>query len=577
MKTFKYILLTLLACQLWAGCEEIESPVNTIPTVTTGEVTEITTKSAMLSGTIIGGDVLTSVRYFMVSTAADMSNPLIFDRVGREYHAIDNGVSIPCYISNLQPGTTYYVTFNVGDELTEIQGNVVSFTTVNDIRIASIDVAPWENSGVKENTPLATNQTVGLLLDGGEYKLYKMYTYYKDQWLLPNQIVPDNTPKKLYAYYPEDKMVTYDETPVNLSGDNNSNQYLYGSSEELTASHSEAHITMKHATARIIFHVTKAKELEAKDIAVTAAELYNNGDSKAITNTGRMNGLTGVITPLGVGSIYKKVSFEPRVDEATVFEMQVIPTQFSDGEVNIRLYSKTFGQMDFITLPASTWEAGKQYDCPITIINRETKPEIFNGHEGVDMGILSDDGNKMYWATTNVGANSAEDPGEIYLWGDPTGIESMNSIGDYIGDYDASSKPENISGTEYDIARNLWGSKWRIPTNHEWGRLGENSTVEFVTINDISGYIVTSTINGNSIFLPRVDSYTYYSSRWRLTNLYPNSIFTTHYYWTSNKGYSGVSVMGIDSYKGIYRLVSTTYVSGFDSPSKSPVRPVISE
>jgi hypothetical protein len=375
MKTFKYILLTLLACQLWAGCGEIESPVNTIPTVTTGEVTEITATSAM-----IWGDIIPPQRYqdwgkgyFIMSTTADMSNPETYGMYGFgdslggyndffDFH-FDNGL-FSHNPHNLQPGTTYYVALCATDGLTTIQGNVVSFTTTKFLSLASLDVAPLENSGVKENTPFKADDRMGVLLGVQEGKDFSIQWNKSYSGPFTGNIVPDNTPKKLYAYYPYNS--NYTNIPVNLDG---GYEYLYGSSEELTASNTEAHITMKNATARVTFSITKAKEYTANDV-VTAVELSHiSGYGTVITGTGRMNGLTGVITPLEGKSIYKKVSFEPLTDKANVVEMQVIPTKFADGEVSFRLYSNAYAHAytHTATLPAITWEAGKQYTYTVEI------------------------------------------------------------------------------------------------------------------------------------------------------------------------------------------------------------------
>ena len=63
----------------------------------------------------------------------------------------------------------------------------------------------------------------------------------------------------------------------------------------------------------------------------------------------------------------------------------------------------------------------------------------------------------------------------------------------------------DISGNpEYDVARALWGSEWRVPTFNDLQELLDNCTWEWTTINGKNGYKVTSMKNGNSIFLPAV-------------------------------------------------------------------------
>ena len=55
-----------------------------------------------------------------------------------------------------------------------------------------------------------------------------------------------------------------------------------------------------------------------------------------------------------------------------------------------------------------------------------------------------------------------------------------------------------------DVARFKLGGKWRIPTEAEFAELRNlnNCSWTWTTQNGVSGYLVTSKKNGNSIFLP---------------------------------------------------------------------------
>ena len=59
----------------------------------------------------------------------------------------------------------------------------------------------------------------------------------------------------------------------------------------------------------------------------------------------------------------------------------------------------------------------------------------------------------------------------------------------------------NISGTQYDVARQKWGGSWRMPTEEEFDELLSKCTWTWMTYKGINGYKVTGP-NGNSIFLP---------------------------------------------------------------------------
>ena len=66
----------------------------------------------------------------------------------------------------------------------------------------------------------------------------------------------------------------------------------------------------------------------------------------------------------------------------------------------------------------------------------------------------------------------------------------------------------NISGTEYDEARQKWGGSWRMPTKEEFNELLSKCTWTWMTYKGINGYKVTGP-NGDSIFLPAVGSFVY--------------------------------------------------------------------
>lgn len=123
--------------------------------------------------------------------------------------------------------------------------------------------------------------------------------------------------------------------------------------------------------------------------------------------------------------------------------------------------------------------------------------------EPVDLGL------SVKWANFNVGASKPEEYGGLYGWADPAGEKTSTDI----NEYPSENPPENISGTEYDIAHVQWGGTWRLPTREEQEELVEQCEWEKDTYNGVSGYTVTGP-NGNSIFLPgvggRIEDTTHY-------------------------------------------------------------------
>jgi len=137
------------------------------------------------------------------------------------------------------------------------------------------------------------------------------------------------------------------------------------------------------------------------------------------------------------------------------------------------------------------------------------KQEI-NGHKYVDLGLPSG----TLWATCNVGANSPEDYGNYYAWGETTtkntynwdtykycigsndNLTKYNTIADYGG-----VDNKKILGIKDDVASINWGSNWRMPTYDELDELKTKCTWTWTTQGEKNGYRVTGP-NGKSIFLP---------------------------------------------------------------------------
>ena len=138
-----------------------------------------------------------------------------------------------------------------------------------------------------------------------------------------------------------------------------------------------------------------------------------------------------------------------------------------------------------------------------------------------------DMGTSVRWAEWNMGAQEAADFGLYFGWGDVAGDMTSTNPYDYAKGFNAADK--TIKGNpKYDVAALRWGGKWRMPTEAELLELAENSTWTrenrySATGQRVSGYLVTSKISGNSIFLPaggyyegtqadRVNSYALYWS-----------------------------------------------------------------
>ena len=122
----------------------------------------------------------------------------------------------------------------------------------------------------------------------------------------------------------------------------------------------------------------------------------------------------------------------------------------------------------------------------------------------VSAGQVVDLGLSVYWASCNLGAESPEEYGDYYAWGEtkPKSSYYTKNYSFYNAELDQIVDiGENISGTEFDAATVNLGKDWRMPTKTEIQELINNCTWEWTLVSGVRGYKVTAK-NGNSIFLP---------------------------------------------------------------------------
>ena len=207
-------------------------------------------------------------------------------------------------------------------------------------------------------------------------------------------------------------------------------------------------------------------------------------------------------------------------------------------------------------------------------VNPVTSQKTPAGLVAVDMG------NGLKWANMNVGARTETDYGDYFAWGatkpfyvthdaygdkletgqwidgknaynwaNYTFMQSGQSGWPYITKYTFADgqtsgiwydgdtfKGDNGDGVEHkdfasydyadDAARQNWGGNWRTPTDDEWTWLRENCNWAWNTAD--KGYLVTSNVNGNQIFLPaagyRLGTSLYFAGS--VGNFWSSSLYT---------------------------------------------------
>ena len=158
------------------------------------------------------------------------------------------------------------------------------------------------------------------------------------------------------------------------------------------------------------------------------------------------------------------------------------------------------------------------------------------GYRAVDLGL------SVYWADHNIGASSPEDAGDFYAWGEVetkdayewssykwysvTAVELGENTYYEISlrKYTLNDNHNYLLDSEDDVAHVKLDGAWRMPTEEEWAELEEKCTCTWTTQNNVKGMLITSTVNGNSIFLPATGMKVG-------TDLYS---VNTGYYWTSS-------------------------------------------
>ena len=154
-----------------------------------------------------------------------------------------------------------------------------------------------------------------------------------------------------------------------------------------------------------------------------------------------------------------------------------------------------------------------------------------DGHEYVDLGLPSG----ILWATCNIGADSPEDYGSYFAWGETETKNAYNwrtykwcgedydKVTKYNTDSDCGTVDEKtVLDPEDDAAHKNWGEGWRMPTREEMDELKRCCSWRWTIQNGVKGKKVTGP-NGKYIFLPvagfynddgliNVGSYGYYWS-----------------------------------------------------------------
>ncbi len=146
-----------------------------------------------------------------------------------------------------------------------------------------------------------------------------------------------------------------------------------------------------------------------------------------------------------------------------------------------------------------TMRAGKgDLDPAITAVVAKIV-DYFPENVYVDLGL------SVKWAICNVGANTPEEYGDYYAWGEVETKESYEPNNYKFVNGGSAVNDKNTLDIENDVAHKEWGGKWRMPSREEFDELIQNCTWTWTTQKGVNGFLVTSNKPGytdRSIFLP---------------------------------------------------------------------------
>ncbi len=426
----------------------------TTPTVVTNAASNITATSATVGGNITsdGGATITA-RGICYSTKP---TPTISDK------KVDNSGTTgtySCTLEGLSAGTTYYARAYATNANGTVYGEQITFATIagkpNVVTLEATDVT-------------GTTATLGgnVLSSGGADVLKRGICY-----ATTANPTTSNTNIACGSGVGEFSCSVMDLTP-------NTTYYV------------RAYATNSKGTS-YAEQISFTTQCTAPTMGVTTVSVV--GINSAIIEGSILHDGGSTITVRGI--CYNTTGEPTIVDDAIIVEStsNTFTGKLTNLQENTTYYARAYAIND----------VGVAYGEEVSFTNST------NGHEYVDLGL------SVMWATCNVGADSPEDYGDYFAWGETepkdvydwstykycngssTTLTKYNTQNSY-GTVDNKTVLEVVD----DAATANWGGVWRMPTYEEFQELISNCTWKWTTLNNVSGYMVTSNINGRTIFMP---------------------------------------------------------------------------
>lgn len=458
--------------------EQIPDPES--PIVTTADVTDITQTTAVSGGNVTDdGGASVTARGVCWSTS---QNPTISDN-----HTSDgNGTgSFTSNLTNLTANTTYYVRAYATNENGTSYGEQKSFTTLQNIELPTVTTT--DVTDITQNTAVSGGNVTD---DGGAAVTARGVCWSKD----PNPTIDNSfisNGNGTGSFTIEISGLTSATTYYVRAYATNSEGTSYGEQKTFTTLQ---YIQLPTVTTTIVTNVT----------STTATSGGNVTDDGGATVTAR--------------GVCWSTSPDPTIDDNKTTDGN--GTGAFTSQLTNLTHSTTYYIRAYATNSEGTSYGEQKYFTTLS-------DGMINGHQYVDLGLSSG----LKWATCNIGADSPEDYGNYYAWGE------TETKAEYTQDNSVTfgQQLNDISGNaQYDAATANWGGSWRTPTKDEIRELIYNCNWTPETQNGVDGFKVTGN-NGNYIFIP--------ASGYRDgSSLY---IYGECYYWSSTPRQYGVEFANI--------------------------------
>ncbi|MBO6077642.1 MAG: hypothetical protein J6P66_02685 [Bacteroidaceae bacterium] len=136
-------------------------------------------------------------------------------------------------------------------------------------------------------------------------------------------------------------------------------------------------------------------------------------------------------------------------------------------------------------------------------------------YEVVDLGLSTG----TLWAKCNMGATSPEQSGSFFAWGEVEPTKKEFDWSNYNlckGDefsfikycpnkdrgYQEFVDNKTVLDDQDNAAKKIMGSNWRIPSQEDYAELIYKCDIRRCKLNNVWGFLFTSKVNGNSLFMP---------------------------------------------------------------------------